>query len=381
MPSWRIIQRLLLAALLLSQLPIPAIAGSRAYQTMGWRPTAIPIVNFSSDDGAGYGVRTYLYEYDGESIPYRRAYSLQAFATTRGKWVHRLLLDTPDFRPGQRLEVEAVYEKEKFANYYGELDDAAVDALLGDVDDDTREERTTFEQAYPKLRVMWIRDLRAPWRLRSGLQLGHASITPNADTGSLLDILDPLGAEGGTLFLANASLRYDNRDDYNDSAHGILEEVLVEYGFGGGGDFNGARLSFEHRHFLSLLANLVLAHRINADLTFGDVPFYEELQLGGSSTVRGLKAARVRGQGRFLLNAELRWQGIRLSQRQQIYLGGLLFADAGQIFARRDGPSLDNWQSGTGAGLRFHWQSTVVRADYGSSGGRTGLYITFSQVF
>jgi len=48
---------------------------------------------------------------------------------------------------------------------------------------------------------------------------------------------------------------------------------------------------------------------------------------------------------------------------------------------RRDGPSLDDWQSGTGAGLRFHWQSTIVRADYGSSGGQTGLYITFSQVF
>ena len=374
-------QTCFLVILLLDQVPIPASAGGRAYQSVGWRPTAIPIVNFSSDDGAGYGVRTYLYEYDGESIPYRRAYSLQGFATTKGKWVHRLQLDTPNFRPGQRLEIEAVYEKEESANYYGELDDEEVDALLGDVDDDTRDDRTTFEQAYPKLRVMWIRDLRAPWRLRTGLQLGHTSITPNADTASLLDILNPLGAEGGTLLLVNASLRYDTRDDYTDSGTGILEELLVEYGLGAGGDYNGARLSLEHRHFLSLARNLVFAHRVNADLTLGDVPFYEELQLGGSATVRGLKAARVRGQGRFLFNAELRWQGIRLSQGQQIYLGGLLFVDAGQIFKRSDGPSVDDWQSGRGAGLRFHWQSTVVRADYGVSGGRTGLYITFSQIF
>ncbi|MFH1568797.1 MAG: hypothetical protein ABIL09_12435, partial [Gemmatimonadota bacterium] len=40
-----------------------------AHEAVGWRPTAIPIVNFSSDDGTGYGLRCSLYEYDGHSIP------------------------------------------------------------------------------------------------------------------------------------------------------------------------------------------------------------------------------------------------------------------------------------------------------------------------
>ena len=370
-----------MATVLLTGLAPPAAARQRAYQSIGWKPTAIPILNFSSDDGAGYGLRTYLYDYDGESIPYHRAFSAQAFFTTKGKWVHRLQMDTPNFRPGQRLEIELVYEKEEFANYYGELSDAEVDALLGDVNADTRKKRTTFEQAYPKLRIMWIRNLRAPWRLRAEFQAGHSSITPNADAGSILKKLDPLGADGGTLFTAGTSLRYDTRDDYTNGTKGILEEFLIQYGIGGGGDFNGAKLSYEHRHFLPLLDGLVFAHRADADITFGNVPFYEELKLGGSSTVRGLAAARVRGQGRFLANGELRWQGLRLSSRQQIYLGGLLFADVGQIFTRRNGPSLDDWRTGKGAGLRFYWHSTIVRADYGSSGDRTGLYITFSQVF
>ena len=34
-----------------------------------------------------------------------------------------------------------------------------------------------------------------------------------------------------------------------------------------------------------------------------------------------------------------------------------------------------------GAGLRYHWHSTIVRADYGASKNRTAIYITFSQVF
>lgn len=371
---------ILLTVSLMAAIP-PANAGKRAYQSVGWKPTAIPIVNFSSDDGTGLGLRAYLYDYDGESIPYRRSFSAQAFFTTGGKWVHRLQMDIPNFRPGHRLEIEALFEKEEFANYYGELSDAEVDSLLGEVDADTRKKRTTFEQAYPKLRIMWIRNLRAPWRLRAEFQAGHSSITPNADEGSILRNLDPLGANGGTLFIAGSSLRYDTRDDYTNSAKGILEEFLIQYGIGGGGDFNGVKLSYEHRHFLPLWEGLVFAHRAGADITFGNVPFYEELKLGGSSTVRGLAAARVRGQGRFLANGELRWQGLRLSNRQQIYLGGLLFADAGQVFARRDGPSLDDWRTGKGAGLRFYWQSTIVRADYGSSGERTGLYITFSQVF
>ena len=46
------------------------------------------------------------------------------------------------------------------------------------------------------------------------------------------------------------------------------------------------------------------------DAVFGDLPFYEELEMGGSSTVRGLAASRDRGEGRLLANVELRWPGL-----------------------------------------------------------------------
>ncbi len=360
-----------LLALILALAPV-AVA-KRPYEAVGFKPTAIPLLNFSSDHGTGMGLRFNLFEYDGESIPYVRAYTLQAFFTTRGKWVHRLRMDTPNPRLGQRFQIEVVYEKEDFANYYGDLEDKVLDTL-------TREQKT-FAQANPTLGLMWIRDLWFPWRLRAGFQLGHHQITPNADQGSILRELNPLGAQGGTLIQVNTALRYDTRDDYTNSTRGILEEIFIEYGLGGGGDFNGVKLSCEHRHFYSLLKGLVLAHRANADLSLGNVPFYRELSLGGSNTVRGLAASRVRGEARFLLNSELRWQGPRLSRRQHIYTGLLLFWDVGQIFKRADGPSMDTWRSGAGAGLRLHWHSTIVRADYGISDDRTGLYITFSQVF
>ena len=45
------------------------------------------------------------------------------------------------------------------------------------------------------------------------------------------------------------------------------------------------------------------------------------------------------------------------------------------------GLSIENWRRGLGIGARFLWQSTVVRADLARSDKRTGLYITFDQVF
>ena len=139
------------AAGLLLLRPAPADAGA-AHESTGWRPTAIPLLNFSSDDGTGYGLRANLYEYDGRTVPYRRKYSAQLFFTTGGKWVHRLLMDTPRFRGGgDRLEVELVYEKEEFANYYGGLSKAETRGL-------DRGQRT-FTQAFPELKVRWIRPL------------------------------------------------------------------------------------------------------------------------------------------------------------------------------------------------------------------------------
>ena len=358
--------------LLFAFLPATPCSAAQSHETVGWRPTAVPLVNFSSDDGTGYGVRFNLYEYDGESVPYRRKYSAQVFATTQGKWVHRLLMDTPNFRPDQRLEVELVYEKEDFANYYGDLPDQVIDAR-------PREERS-FSQAFPELKLKWIRKLDRHFRVRTGGRISYNDITPNADN-NILEELAPLGSDGGALFQLNSGIRYDTRDNYNNTSAGVLEEVFVQYGIGGGGDFNGASISFGHRHFLPLSDGLVFAHRLGIDWTVGDLPFYEELALGGSSTVRGVSSARDRGEARVLYNSELRWRGVQLWQEKQMYLGIVLFADGGQIFARDELPQTDGWRHGRGAGLRYHWHSTIARADYAWAKNRTALYITFSQVF
>jgi len=348
-------------------------AAARPHDSVGWRSTAVPIVNFSSDDGTGYGLRLNLYEYDGDAVPYRRKYSAQVFATTGGKWVHRLLVDLPHLRPGERLEAELAYEKEEYANYHGGLPDARLELY-------SRNQKT-FRQAMPQARATWTRSLTEPWRWRLEARISHASIEPNAGIGSVLRDLDPPGRSGGVFCTVKTALRRDRRDNYNDSQSGQLASLEVAYGFGRDGWPGGVRTGVEHRGFRRLAPGVVLAHWLRGDAVSGNQPFYEELSLGSSSTVRGLAAARDRGECRLVGNVELRAAGLPLWPRRQVHLGAVVFLDGGQIFTLEDGPTHDHWRRGQGLGLRLHWHSTIVRADYSRSGDRTGLYITFGQVF
>ncbi len=348
---------------------------------LGWRPTVLPLLSFSSDEGTGYGIRASLFRYNGSTAPYAAALSAQAFATSGGRAAHRLYLDLPGWRSGERLEIEILYERINYANFYGGLSDRAVEDLLQGGAVGSRRGRTTFRQVYPRLTAMWLRTLAGPWVWRTGAQLGHCQITANGEAGNLLVQLHPLGRDGGLLVMGNIGLRRDSRDDYNDSRRGLFDEILLEYGGGRGGSYRGGRLGLDHRHFLPLPGGLVLAQRLGATLAFGALPFYEYPALGGDDTVRGLLEARERERGRLLANLELRWPGWAPFRGLPMRGGLLFFADAGQSFARGAGPSWRGWRSGLGLGARGHWHGTIARLDLGHSAGRLGVYLKFSQVF
>jgi outer membrane protein assembly factor BamA len=340
----------------------------------GTKFTGLPLSNFTSDDGVGYGVRLSLFNYDGHSVPYRHTLSLQAFFTTKGVWAHRLYMDAPDLVPGQRFEVELKYSRKKYANYFGELSDRELEDLA-------RNQKTYREQR-PSLRVNWIRDISTKLKHRVESQVSDFSISPNTDSANVLTQLNPIGVGGGIYVQTRTSIRFDTRDDYNNATRGVLEEIQLEYGFGGGGDFDGWKIGFQHRHFLPIAKSFVLAYRAAVDHTIGDVPFFDELKVGGENTVRGEPAARVRSEGRVMLNMELRWRGLELYSRQKLLAGLVTFLDLGQAYHRNDGPSLARgWRKGVGAGLRLHWFSTIVRVDYGFSTSGSGFYMLFDHVF
>lgn len=343
------------------------------HETEGQRITLLPLAGFSSDDGIGYGFRGNLYRYDGQTIPYQQAYAVQLFFTTKGKWTHRIKLDLPKFRETDRLEIDFRYDREALAAYYGTLSNDEIAQY-------TKDEQT-YETHYKTLGIIWYHGLKKPYQLRVGIIAGHNRITPNAQQNALLDILSPIGKDGGLLLQVHTAFRRDTRNNYLDSRQGTLQEILAEYGRGKGGDYAGGQFRFEHQHFLPITHGWTFAQRLIAALTFGSVPFYEQPKLGSSRTVRGLAPARERGEGQTLINTELRWHQYPLSHRYNINAGLVFFADLGQIYKRADGPNLKDWQLGVGGGLRFYWYSTIMRLDYGKTQNHQSLYMRFAHTF
>jgi len=357
----------------LTILPQNSLAQKHPHETTGKRVTLLPLAGFSSDDGVGYGFRGNVYRYDGQTVPYQQAYALQLFFTTKGKWTHRIKLDLPKFRGQDRLEIDFRYDRESRAAYYGSLTNEEIAQYT--------ENEQTYETHYKTLGVIWYHTLHKPYQLRAGFIGGHNRITPNTNQNALLDTLAPIGQNGGFLIQIHTALRRDSRDNYLNCVQGTLHELLVEYGWGKNGTYNGGQISFEHQHFFALSTHLTLAQRFIAALTLGDVPFYEQPKLGSSRTVRGLSPARERGEGQTLINTELRWHQWTLSHRYNINLGLIGFTDIGQIYKRADGPSFKDWQVGYGAGLRIYWYSTIMRLDYGKTKNHQSLYMRFAHTF
>ena len=187
-------------ALAFAAILLPAAAPCEAaapHEADGVRPTAIPLLNFSSDDGAGYGLRANLYEYDGRTVPYLRKYTAQLFFTSGGRRVHFLSMDTPRFRGGDdRLELVLRFEMESFANFLGSLTDAEARGL--------GRGQKTFQHDLPSLELRWIRRLGpagpspAPWGLGTGARFSRAGITPNAEAGNVLSEAAPPASTAGS---------------------------------------------------------------------------------------------------------------------------------------------------------------------------------------
>src|SRR5205823_2184217 len=126
------------------------------------------------------------------------------------------------------------------------------------------------------------------------------------------------------------------------------------------------RVTGSLRKYWPLTSSLVLAQRILAQQTTGDVPlsdlatiqtsFKQEEGLGGNSTVRGLPKNRFVGKGIEVLNTELRWRFKNFTLlRKDAYLTLSGFSDVGRVWAEsmRASELLSDLHSGYGGGIRL----------------------------
>ncbi|SEK49385.1 Surface antigen [Stigmatella aurantiaca] len=401
----------------------------------GWDLQGLPILNFNTDEGFGYGALVMLVDRaDGTHEPFRYSLLAQFLQTTRQVASHQLIFDAPRFLGSPwRVGVEAAYTRARFAPYYG-LGNTAErireyatcedrDALEDNPDvcpgnPDFRGLRYyTYDlKSLPRLRLNLRRAVARSWNLFLGYRFRPDRVVPRYSA-------DDLGQSGDSKLMEDAKagvlegfeegvprsipartsevlagLQYDTRDVEASPSSGMFHELSVRGGAGPLGsqfDYWGATL--HARFYLPVLPGsrrLVAGARVLADVLGGEVPltllpFFGGLEgkdgLGGVYSARGLLLRRFQGPAKLLLNGELRWTALSGGLfGQQFGLTLVGFVDSGRVWRNLDFQEGGGLKTSAGGGLRIAWnREFVIRADYGVglSESTSGFYLDFGHLF
>ena len=345
----------------------------------------LPLVSYSSDVGVGLGARGMVQRSAPGVEPYEASLEAQGFATTIGDQFHFLFVDLPHLGGSSfRLDVLGGYRRDSSAAYYGVGDHPTPAAGLPDSYDSYTEEA-------PVVRVRLRRPIIGALSAIGGYRFLWQRI--DRDASSLLAQQAPLGVDGGPYGEVAAGLAWDTRDDEMEPARGVLVEATARGTAPASGSryvAGGAFLSASA--YGALLPTLVLAGRVAADETWGDVPFdrlqdfgslvapfFQVSGVGGALTVRGLRQSEYIGHGKAIANAEVRWRFATVHVwGRDVRFSSVAFADAGAVWS----PGAPTLHPGTGGGLRIAWGKLVVlRADAAYAEGGVRVYADFRHVF
>lgn len=395
----------------------------------GWTPAGLPLLNYNSDEGLGYGARVLLVDHgDGHEQPFRMSVMAQFFQTTKGVAAHRLFLDMPGFLgSAYRMDLDVAWSIDKFSPWYGPGNGASYDPAVDTCADHGplsvdpshcagtpafrglrfyRYDRNTL----PRLKLNFRGPLAGPWKFLAGVRFSLNRITPFygpddlGQQGESQLALDARagrisGYEGDAPFtrregFATLGLVYDTRDNEPAAHSGMFLEGSLRAGsraLGGEDEWQGGNLNL--RFFQALgTPRVVAALRVLADAMVGDVPFFllnttggldGPEGVGGQFTLRGLLKNRLQGMGKLLLTPELRgtaYEGSHLDLRLVAAL------DLGRVWAQVGKADPGPWRAGGSLGFRAAWnRDFVVRVDLGlglsESYADKSLYVTFDEMF
>jgi hypothetical protein len=192
--------------------------------------------------------------------------------------------------------------------------------------------------------------------------------------------IEDFGQLGGT-----ASLKLDSRDKAGLPSHGALvflggavypKAWAVESAFG---EVHGDATAYLGASKAPLEPTLVL--HAGGKRVWGTYPFHEAAFVGGSASLRGLRAQRYAGDASLYGSAELRFSLTRAFLFIPGELGIFGLADGGRVYL--DGESSNTWHHGVGGGLFFASPNrrNSVSLAAARSEGRTGFYLRTGLAF
>lgn len=299
---------------------------------------ALPILDYGSDEGAGFGAHFKLTDFgDGSHLPFVYSIEGNVFATTGGIQSHWLALDVPGLAGSPyRVTLRVGYERAKFQPYYGlgngstrdENADRCSDAALQpqlpgppntcpaappDPANPAFRGKRFYQydlETFPGVQLTVLRPVGGPWSLLVGYQFLLVGFQPlyrpddlGQDTGSQLSADAQrgqlVGWNGHTIAAdpyhrfkqrdagLTGGMRYDSRDNEFAPTRGMFHELSVRgaaHALGGESNVFGANLTLRlYQRPVPSYWRLVLALRLMADVATNGLPFYELPATGGIS--------------------------------------------------------------------------------------------------
>lgn len=358
------------------------------------KPAGVPIFNYSSDYGFGFGLISALYDDAESEIPYKRAYKLKFLITTKGKHKHYFNYDEPKiFDTSIRFNTTLQFKYIPYENYFGIGNDVEFNENYTNEsgEDFVGERYYSYKLLQPSLDSNFL----FPIVDRLSLLLGYHFLYSDIGTYSLSLLAEDNETGIGRSKVSGLKLGFliDFRDNEPSPTRGTFSEIstIISESILGS-DFDMARIVASTKNYLSIHKNLVYAFRILFKTDFGNAPFYEFSQsggympitgLGGEESLRGFAQNRFIDRTHFLINNELRYSVATVMLEDNRFDSSLiLFFDSGRVFGKPSDFEIDDLSYGGGFGLCLAWNKNfVIRGDAGFSREGSGLYIGFGHIF
>ena len=364
----------------------------------GWEIVGLPALNFSTDEGFGYGALAQIYNYGAGVQPYRYTIQPTLFLTTKGRRDVVVFFDAPKLLARDwRLDVNVSREQQLANPYYGVGNASVYDSTKERAPD-------AYYYRYGVVQYRLLTNLQhqlgsRPARVLIGMGFTHAKTDATPfDSGTTFLVSELAGAPApeGNVNFVRAGLVWDTRDREIGPSRGTYADVIgqrVDKAIGATASYS--RVTATVRQYVPLTPRLVGAARVLVQQTSGAVPLYDIATLlasyksgegiGGPNSVRGLAKNRFVGKGVVMGNAELRWRFTDFSLRgKPSFLLASGFLDAGRVWtgAIQPGEIFSDLHAGYGGGLRIGLgQSFVIAIDYGKSSESSQLYIGLGYPF
>ncbi|MFT5834025.1 MAG: hypothetical protein ACI97N_001656 [Cognaticolwellia sp.] len=249
--------------------------------------------------------------------------------------------------------------------------------------------REPYEVNFPRIKLNALREVSP--NLYVGLQgwYDNQNFVGVDDTSGMGRLEDEFltGSKGGVIAQLGVVSNYDDRNSVFYPTKGHLIELLATFNSTAlGSDFNFQRYAFDAAKYITFKEKHTIALHATGDFIFGDPPFFQIAELGGTKRMRGYFQGRYRDNNALIIQAEYRvpiLENIITSGFFKDRFKVVVFGSLGNVAPTISDFDFSNTRYAYGAGFRFRLTDDGInlRFDYGRTPQGGNFYVTFNEAF